>query len=238
MNRPTLAPYLQDRRVWLLALSAVLAVVLGFVAIPDGPAITFVSRTGFWFVLVAFAIFLRALWQCFGAEVRELRLGKIDWASVAVVALGGTILLVHETYGFKIVMDEIMLLGTSMSMHLDKTVLTPMRGSDIQGSFVILDGMMDKRPLFFPFLNSLLHDLTGYRPANAFILNSALTFVLLGLVNLVGRLLAGRIAGWLGVTLLAGLPLLAHTATAIEPDLDWLTLARSAAQRAVDTTRP
>ena len=213
MNRPSLAPYLQDRRVWLLALSAVLAVVLGFVAIPDGPAITFVSRTGFWFVLAAFAIFLRALWQCFGAEIKALRPGKIDWASVAVVALGGTILLVHETYGFKIVMDEIMLLGTSMSMHLDKTVLTPMRGSDIQGSFVILDGMMDKRPLLFPFLNSLLHDLTGYRPANAFILNSALTFVLLGLVNLVGRLLAGRIAGWLGVTLLAGLPLLAHNAT-------------------------
>jgi len=32
--------------------------------------------------------------------------------------------------------------------------------------------------------------------------------------------------------------MLAHHATAIEPDLDWLTLARSAAQRAVDTTPP
>ena len=73
-----------------------------------------------------------------------------------------------ETFGFKIVMDEIMLLGTSMSMHLDRTVLTPVRGNDIQGTFVILDGLMDKRPLFFPFLASLLHDLTGYRPANAF----------------------------------------------------------------------
>jgi len=32
--------------------------------------------------------------------------------------------------------------------------------------------------------------------------------------------------------------MLAHHATAIEPDLDWLTLARSAAQRAVDTNLP
>jgi len=110
-------------------------------------------------------------------------------------------------------MDEIMLLGTSMSMHFDKTVLTPVRGNDIQGTFVIIDGMMDKRPLFFPFLVSLLHDLTGYRPANSFILNGCLTFVFLGLVNAAGRLLAGRVAGWLGVALFAGLPLLAHNAT-------------------------
>ncbi|MEI8341361.1 MAG: hypothetical protein WCH43_07510, partial [Verrucomicrobiota bacterium] len=32
--------------------------------------------------------------------------------------------------------------------------------------------------------------------------------------------------------------MLAHHATAIEPDLDWLRLARSAAQRAVETTPP
>lgn len=213
MNRPSLATYLQDRRVWLLLATTALALVLGFVAIPDYAAIVFVSKAGFWFVLVAFAIFLWALWQAFGAEVRALRWRGIDWVSVGIVALGGTVLLVHEAYGFKIVMDEIMLLGTSLSMHLDKTVLTPMRGSDIQGTFVIMDGMMDKRPLFFPFLTSLLHDFTGFRPGNAFILNSALTFIFLGLVHLTGRLLAGRMAGWLGVTLFAGLPLLAHNAT-------------------------
>ncbi len=213
MNRDSLAPFVQDRCVWLFLLSSVLAIVLGFVAIPDQEAIVLVSKSGFWFVLLAFAIFLRALWQTWGDEIRALHWRTVDWTSIAIIGLGGTILLVHETFGFKIVMDELMLLGTSMSMHLDKTVLTPMRGSDIQGTFVILDGMMDKRPLFFPFLASLLHDVTGYRPANAFILNSALTFVFLGLVNATGRLLAGRVAGWLGVALFAGLPLLSHNAT-------------------------
>jgi hypothetical protein len=72
---------------------------------------------------------------------------------------------------------------------------------------------MDKRPLFFPFLVSLLHDLTGYRPSNAFVLNGGLTFGFLGLVCALGRQLAGRLAGWLGVSLFAGLPLLAHNAT-------------------------
>ena len=213
MTRGLLAPFVKDRRVWLFLLCAVLAIVLGFFAIRDQDAIVLVSKMGYWFVLLAFGIFGWALWQSWREEVTAFRWRAVDWTSIGIVGLGGTILLVHETYGFKIVMDEIMLLGTSMSMHLDKTVLTPMRGSDIQGTFVILDGMMDKRPLFFPFLASLLHDLTGYRTTNPFILNSVFTFVFLALVNAIGRLLAGRVAGWLGVALFTGLPLLAHNAT-------------------------
>ncbi len=131
MNRDSLAPFVQDRRVWLFLFSSVLALVLGFVAIPDQQAIVFVSKAGFWFVLLAFAIFLHALWQTWADEIRELCWRTVDWTSVAFVGVGGVILLVHETFGFKIVMDEIMLLGTSMSMHLDKTVLTPMRGSRV-----------------------------------------------------------------------------------------------------------
>jgi hypothetical protein len=228
----------RDARVGFLAASAVLSVLLGFILIPDVPAITLVSRTGFWFVLVAFVIFATALWRTFRTQIQALGWHSIDGISVLAVGLGSAVLLTHETFGFKIVMDEIMLLGTSMSMHFDKTVLTPMRGNDIQGSFVILDGMMDKRPLFFPFLVSLLHDVTGYRPANAFVLNGGLTVLFLSLVNLVGRLLAGRVAGWLGVALFAGLPLLAHNATVIEPDLDWLALAQAGTQRAPDTMPP
>lgn len=213
MNGPVSVLPSSRLKLWLLLASSIAAVVLGFFAIPDQPAIVFVSRAGFWLVLVAFGIFVYALGRSFGPTLREFRWRTLDKASVVVVTLGGVVLLVHETFGFKIVMDEIMLLGTSMSMHLDKTVLTPVRGNDIQGAFEIMDGMMDKRPLFFPFLLSLLHDLTGYRPANAFWLNGALAFIFLGLVNLTGRLLAGRWAGWLGVALFAGLPLLGQNAT-------------------------
>ncbi len=213
MTNPLLAAFVSDRRCWLFALIAALACVLGFVAVPDQLAIKLVSKVGFWFVLAAFVIWVRALWLTFSAELKAWSWRTADWASIVVVAVGGMVLLAHESFGFKIVMDEIMLLGTSMSMHLDKTALTPLRGNDIQGAFVILEGIVDKRPLFFPFLVSLLHDVTGYRPANAFVLNGALSFIFLGLVFLAGRMLAGRVAGWLGVVLLAGLPLLAHNST-------------------------
>lgn len=213
MTASPLITFASDRRCWLLVLATLLSVVLGFFAVPDHLVLGIVSRAGFWFVLAAFVIWLCALWSAFGADLQALRWRNVDWMSLVIIGLGGTVLLVHEAFGFKIVMDELMLLGTSMSMHLDKVVQTPLRGNDIQGSFVILEGMVDKRPLFFPFLLSLLHDILGYRPANAFILNGALTFIFLGLINALGRLLAGRMAGWLGVVLLAGLPLLAQNAT-------------------------
>ena len=203
-----------ERRGLLLVLVSALAVVIGFVSVPDRLAIGLVAKCGFWLVLVAFGGWVWSLHATFrpawpGRE--EVR--RWDWISIVVVGLGGVVLLVHESFGFKIVMDEIMLLGTSMSMHLDKSALTPTRGNDIQGAFVVVEGIVDKRPLFFPFLVSLLHDLTGYRPANAFVLNGLLAFGFLGLVFRLGLRLAGRVAGWLAVALFAGLPLLAQNAT-------------------------
>jgi len=205
--------FASDRRFWLLVLTALLAVVLAFFAIPDAQALALVSYAGFWFVLVAFAIWIWSLWRSFGSELRAIRPANLDWASVALVLIGGVVLLAHESFGFKIVMDELMLLGTSMSMHLDKTVLTPLRGNDIHGAFTIVEGMVDKRPLFFPFLVSLVHDVSGYRPENPMILNAALTFLFLGLSCVAGKLLAGRVAGWIAVVLLTGLPLLGHNST-------------------------
>lgn len=203
----------KDRRVWLLLLNIGLAALLSFVAIPDELALPFVKNCGFWFVLVTFGLFLHALWATFRESRSQWTWRKLDWPSVGVIALGTTVLLVHEPFGFKILMDEISLLGTSMNMHYNKIILMPIRGNDIQGTFLLLDGLLDKRPLFFPFLESIVHDLTGYRPANAFVLNGILTVGFLALVNAAGRMLAGRFAGWFGVALCAGLPLLAHNAT-------------------------
>ncbi len=213
MNSLSSATLLADRRCWLLMLSAALAGVLGFFAVPDSLAIGFVSRAGFWFVLAGFAVWVWSLGSSFVPGLRNWRWRESDWTSVAVVLLAGVLLLAHERFGFKIVMDEVMLLGTSMGMHFDKAALTPLRGNDIQGAFMIIEGIVDKRPLFFPFLVSLLHDLFGYRPANAFVLNGALTFVFLGMVCATGRMLAGRVAGWIGVALFAGLPLLGQNCT-------------------------
>jgi hypothetical protein len=216
MNGKSLRPALSDRRVWLFAAATLASCLTGFVLVPDASALHLVTSTGYWCVLAGFVGFVWSLWRTYRADLERIRaagLRGFDWASAAVVGIGGMVLLVHESFGFKIVMDELMLLGTSLNMHLTRTVAVPFRGGNIQGAFTVFEGVMDKRQLFFPFLESLLHDVTGYRPENAFVLNGALTFIFLGLVFAFGKRVAGRRAGWLGVALFAGLPLLAQNAT-------------------------
>ena len=203
-----------DRRLLLLVLSAILAVVLGFFSLTPDQSLRAVIRGGYWAMLVITTLFVWSLLKLLRAE-RPLgdRLRAAKRWPAALIAVCGTVLLVHESYGFKILMDEAMLLGTSMSMHFEKAALVPMRGNDIQGAFQVLNGQLDKRPLFQPFLTSIIHDVSGYRPENVFVLNTLLTFVLLALAYRTGRRLAGPPGGALAVLLLTSLPLLAQNAT-------------------------
>lgn len=204
----------RDRRILLLILAGLLALLLGFFSLTPDQSLAAVTYGGYWAMLLIAALFVWSL-------VKIARASAASWPSwraaprwpAVLIAVCGGVLLAHERYGFKILMDEAMLLGTSMSMHFEKTVLVPMRGHDIQGAFQIVTGQLDKRPLFQPFLTSVLHDFTGYRPENVFVLNSILTFVLLALAYFTGRKFAGRAGGGLAVLLLTSLPLLAQNAT-------------------------
>jgi hypothetical protein len=208
---------LADRRLHLLGLNAILAIVLGFFTFTSDQSLRLVIYGGYWAMLGLTAWFVYSLWRL----ARDDGWGRgtgVTWRSwprwpLLLVSLCGIILLVHESYGFKILMDEAMLLGTSMTMHFEKTALVPMRGNDIQGAFQLLSGELDKRPLLQPFLTSVLHDTTGYRPENAFVLNTVLTFTLLGLAFHIGRRIGGAFGGAAIVLLLTGLPLLAQNAT-------------------------
>lgn len=203
-----------DRRLQLFGLVALLAVILGFFVLSPTAALAAMTIGGYWAMLGTFTWFLWSLWrlrQQGGLWTAVSSPGA--WKIPALIASCGFILLIHESYGFKILMDEMMLLGTSMGLHFDKHPLVAVRGHDLQGAFQLLDGQLDKRPLFQPFLVSTLHDLTGYRPENVFVLNTALTFALLALVYRVACKLANREAGILAVLLLTSLPLLAQNAT-------------------------
>jgi hypothetical protein len=202
---------LRDRRIWLTVLFAALAVVVSRFTVTGQTAIVWVVKGGYWAVLAATGILGWSIWRTVRDEVRAFRFHRSHIAVVALIALAGTVLLSHERYGFKILADEELLVGTSMGMHYGREVAYPIRASDIQGPFQILQSVLDKRPFFYPFLVSLAHDFTGYRVENAFYVNTVLGFVFLTLLYFIGRRLGGsNWAGALLVLLFAGLPLLSQ----------------------------
>lgn len=210
---PMLMNIIKERRVWLLALLGLLAFVVGRWALPAGLAMDLVVQGGYWVILAAFALFVRAMWRLIRPGLAGWRPGRAEvGAAVLVLAVGG-MWQAHETRGFKILADEVLLLGTSMDMHYTRDTTYPIRATDVQGPFQVLQGVLDKRPFFYPFVVSLVHDVTGYRPENAFYVNVVLGFLLLGLMYRLGWKITGnRWAGVLAVLLCGGLPLLAQQA--------------------------
>ena len=202
----------RNLQLWLFLVSGLIAFLLGFVLVRGNPAVLAVSFGGYWFVLCAVCLWLHALWESNRSDLRFDCFKKVDPWLAGAVLLGSVILLVHEEKAFKILMDEVMLLSTSMSMHFDRTSVSVVRAHDLAGPFVFVEGIIDKRPLLHPFCLSVLHDLLGYRAENAFLLSGVLGVVFLSLVAWIGKLYAGRPGGLLCVSLFTGLPMIAQNA--------------------------
>ncbi|MBI2516135.1 MAG: hypothetical protein HYV95_04400 [Opitutae bacterium] len=203
-------------RLCLFGLSGVGAVYLGFLAIPVATAEEFVKRGGYYVMLAAFGLFLHALWQLRktapGESVPPLTRKQV-WLVGTVIGLLSAVAIAAEPFQSKILNDEFVLQSTAFNMHFFRDVATMVRGYDIQGVFLSTDNYMDKRPYLYPFVVSLLHDLTGYRPLNAFLVNAGLYPLALFLAFQFGRLLTHWRGGLLAVLLLGSLPLLGQNAT-------------------------
>ncbi len=201
----------QRSRIILFGLIALLAVVLGFWAFTPYRAVYLVRHGGYGVMLLTFALFVYQIVRLLGRADLVARWRAGGWKIVLFVLGASAVLHVQEPHGFKVVNDEFVQLSTSQRMHHLREVSTIARGFQLGTTFMPMQGHVDKRPMFYPFLLSVVHDLTGYRPGNAFLLNALLTPVLLGLVYLVARTVAGVAGGVAAVLLLGTIPLLVQT---------------------------
>ena len=200
------------QKVLLFLLCSVAAVFLGFVAFHPETLRVAIMRGGYPFISAAFALFLFQAWRVWNSEggAAAVFSDRALWLWV----LGCSVLVWGaDAFQHKVLLDEYALQATGLSMHLDKQVAAPIRGHWLQGSYLLMDCYLDKRPYLLAYLVSLPHDITGYREANIFILNGALVPVFLGLVSRIALLLSGRGSAFVATGLLASLPLLAQSGT-------------------------
>ena len=201
------------KRVIIFAVIGILSGVLSYILgnnYARGGHIVYLTYPN---LLLAFAFFAASLFYLHRKEWSFKRLlpdsGKA-WISVTAVSL---LLLLLEPFEFKIIYDEVLMAVAAEMIHFNRIVGMATMANDYDGSYQFIYPILEKRPFFFPFLVSLLHDVSGYRYSNAFILNAVLTPVLLILINFLGKQFGGRQGGILAVWLAGTLPLLALMAT-------------------------
>jgi dolichyl-phosphate-mannose-protein mannosyltransferase len=212
-------------RGFLFALSGALAMYIGYFAIPSIPAGHLIINWGYYYILCVFSVFL--------FYARRLALSRPgvwkEWlrrpGAAGLAIAGGTLFAVwSDSFQHKILYDEFVIQGTAYEMHLTKLVSTIVRAYKVSGTWLPIDPFLDKRPYFFPFLLSLLHDLTGFRVANIFVLNVACAASLLCFLYWFARQLAGRGPAIFAVALMALMPLFGQNATGAGMDLHNLAM--------------
>lgn len=214
-------------RLSLFLLFGCIAVYIGFVGSSGADAIWGITYLGYWMILIPFVLWCLHLYCDLKERYSEVwtKRSRIEWlrlrrwGPVAYILACSIITLCSQPGGFKIVMDELVLLASSMQMHYSKQALAGFRGYEIEGVFHLIGGAVDKRPLFFPFLLSLLHDLTGFRTYQGLYLNAFLTPVFFGLNFILGQKLWRPYGGYLAVALWMTVPLIAINARGCGFDL-------------------
>jgi hypothetical protein len=209
-------------RVTAVGLSGVLALYLGFVGLDVELAEHLIKKFGYHFMaftVVWWGWSLIQFWRNSGDPSSGSTGLREKWPRREIVSVVGVTavlmvsLLGMETLRSKVLYDEYVLQSTAYNMHHFREVATMVRGYDLLGSFVSTDNYLDKRPYFFPFLVSLVHDLAGYRPINAYLLNVLLMPVTLWVAYLLGRKWHGWRGGMVALCLLGTLPLFGQNAT-------------------------
>ncbi|MSU47637.1 MAG: hypothetical protein EXS37_00815 [Opitutus sp.] len=202
-------------RLLAFAASAVAAVAIGFRVVPPPVAEKLIAAGGYYYILFVFAAFVAFGWRVAAPRraVWQAWLRRPGWAGLALLAAVGFAVWADE-FKHKILFDEYVLQGTAWHMHATKEIGAPIRAYDIWGTWLAIDVFLDKRPYFFTFLLSLLHDLSGFRLQNVFGLNVAMAAVCLALTYWLGQALTGRRGpALLAMALLATMPLFGQNAT-------------------------
>ena len=188
-----------DSRVKLLAqsLSCLLAIYLGFFAFEATASVQVIKHAAYWLLLTTALLLMHATYVVYRDSSFRLNLNFIRSQRVPLLVIAGLSIVFYllQDDGYKIVMDEPVLAATALHMHHEKEAMTLTKAYNIGGTFNVLGGYVGKRPNFFPFLVSVLHDLTGYRADQGIVLNHLLTPLFLGVLYIVGHRFGGRGGG-------------------------------------------
>lgn len=156
------------------------------------------------------------------ARKNEFKLDQFTKRNIVGIVLSLLLTIVvfkSVEVGFKTLSDETNLLAVSKSMELEKTIYNVTSGKFYYWNFHSTNRELPIRPLFFPYVVSLMHTMTGYDYKNPFILNGIILFLFLLTIFVVTKIYADSYTGVSAMFLALSYPILSVHATCAGFDL-------------------
>ena len=197
-------------RIVTLVVLALVSLYVGFFAIHPVVVEGFIRVCTYPTQLAIGLLFAYYLWK----YARQKKLFELDRPKLILIGAclaATTFLFTREAPGYKIFYDEPILVSASYNLHKDRDPVL----KDATVDDALPPHQMDKRPFFFPFLLSIIHDVSGYRVANGHILNFAVTFLLLISLFKLTSYAHSKYAGYMSVLACCAVPLLAQNASGL-----------------------
>jgi hypothetical protein len=164
------------------------------------------SKLGYYFILAVLLLWVFRLLSVFGVRFKQVT--RVTIAGFVFSLCLTSIIFYISPPRFKVFGDEANLVKVSRAMYFDKSSMTSnQRLSGVeQDQYDFLNETIDKRPLVFPFLTSLIHNIAGYNANNVFILNFIVSiFILFSVFCLCSEIMPKHM-GFLAAIITACLP--------------------------------
>lgn len=208
----TLSP--DFRRLLVAAVLSVALLALRFVGLSLGPALWLQNYLGYWSVLLALAWFTWCLWRAARrSRLRPATVWREHRLGLMLILAGAVFLHLHEPHRLKVLNDEPAHVAGSLLLHKERLASTPARAHWFNEEPHLMEARPMMRLYLFSVLLSMVHDVSGYRVENVFVLNGLLATAVLALLYAGGCAFSGPWAGRLAVVLFAGFPLFAQVTT-------------------------
>ncbi|MBW2427776.1 MAG: glycosyltransferase family 39 protein, partial [Deltaproteobacteria bacterium] len=160
--------------------------------------------TGYFFIFVSFFLWVICLFRLYFAHIKSIFFQHYGGLLLSTVLM--VLIFCIAPPKFKILPDESNLIGVSMAMYQSKKAYLPTEGFNVGYQEPAYRITIDKRPLLYPLMVSLVHSLRGYSPYNGFVVNFILGILILFLFYLFIYDHFPRIYSFLAVLILAALP--------------------------------
>ena len=159
---------MMTRRIAILICITAIALCIGILW-PGKWLVRSFHHTGFYFITISVFLWLVVFVKSICGEIKPFFKKHYSGLILSFVMIG-LVFIMSPPY-FKILADESNLIGTSMSMHQNKTTSFPHQGLNLDFEKFKPATIVNKRPMLFPFVVSIFHSVLGYSPYNGFIVN-------------------------------------------------------------------